>query len=123
MNRKERRAAQKALPGWKRGTTHDQRVSALIKNGITPRDVQQAFDDGFKQGFDKASPGITKTLYAAVALALHDLYGYGGTRCKRVLERVDWYVLNALTSAEAIEEVYDRMGIILDFNEGIDRVR
>lgn len=98
-NRKQRRAARKA-----HRVTIDDRIRAMSKNGITPRDLLKEFERGREDGFCQASE-----------LALNDLYGYGQKRCFDVLTKVDDYVTNTLVSTEAIEEVYDRMKLELDF--------
>lgn len=109
-NRKQRRAARKA-----HRVTIDDRIRAMSKNGITPRDLLKEFERGREDGFRQASEPVLKTCYAAICLALNDLYGYGQKRCFDVLTKVDDYVTNTLVSTEAIEEVYDRMKLELDF--------
>lgn len=68
-------------------------------------------------------PATYETIYAAVLLALHELYGFGRIRGVRALQKVDELVTEFLTSREAIEKVYEEMGIYLDFTDGIDRVK
>lgn len=45
MNRAQRRAAKKQQPKWQR-MTHDQKLAALVKNGITQKDLDSAYEDG-----------------------------------------------------------------------------
>ena len=40
-----------------------------------------------------------------------------------VLQEVDRIVIEYLTSMEAIDEVYKRMGLYLDFDDGIERIK
>lgn len=112
MNRAQRRAAQKQQPKWQR-MSHDQKVAALLKNGITPKDLDKAFEDGRQAGIE----GTYKICFAAVCLALSDLHGFGGKRCQRVLEKMQRYIIDSLTSAEAVADVYKRMGLTLDFGD------
>lgn len=42
MNRAQRRAAKKQQPKWQR-MTHDQKLAALVKNGITQKDLDSAY--------------------------------------------------------------------------------
>lgn len=44
MNRAQRRAAKKQQPKWQR-MTHDQKLAALVKNGITQKDLDSAYED------------------------------------------------------------------------------
>ena len=114
-NRADRRKAKKKTPGYHR-VTLDERIAAMSKNGITPKDLEKEFERGRMDGFKTAAEPMLKTCYAAICLALNDVHGFGAKRCFDVLTAVDDYVANTLTSAEAIEEVLERMGLELDFN-------
>lgn len=83
MNRAQRRAAKKQQPKWK-SMTHDQKIGALLKNGITPKDLDSAYEDGRTAGIN----GTYQICFAAVCLALNDIHGFGGKRCHRVLEKM-----------------------------------
>lgn len=101
----------------------DARIDALVKNGITPDDLKKSFDEGYAAGFGDAAPSTFKTIYAAICLALHEMHGFGAKRCLDTLKCVDRIVIEQLTSAEAIQAVYDQIGLELDFNDPIDVVR
>ena len=121
MNRAQRRAKQKNTPRWM-PKTKDERIKALVKNGITPDDMASEYRKGWDAGFAQATEPVVKTIYAAVCLALNDLHGFGRERCIRVLKRVDWHLFNSLSSMEAIDAVYDRMHLRLDFSDPFERV-
>lgn len=116
-NRKERRKAQRQQPAYER-LTPEQKRAALFKNGITHEDLKREYDAGVKDGIT----GTFKTIYAAICLAANETYGFGRKRCARLLRRVDEKVLNAITSQEIGEEVFERMGLELNFSEPFDRV-
>lgn len=125
MGRKERRTMQKAIKQTVPRSmllTKEQRIEALVKNGITPRDLEKEYERGFKAGFREAAPATFKAVYAAVCVALHDLHGFGHDRCAKVLMAVDDIVVNALTSEEIIEEVWQKIGLRLNFGEPFDRI-
>ena len=61
--------------------------------------------------------------FAAVLLAAQEVYGFGHKRAWRLLKRVDEIVCTALSSEEVIREVWERMGLEINFREGIDRIR
>ena len=61
--------------------------------------------------------------FAAVLLAAQEVYGFGHKRDWRLLKRVDEIVCTALDSEEVIREVWERMGLEINFREGIDRIR
>lgn len=125
MNREQRRAqkkSQRGQPSYHR-MNKEQRIEALIKNGITLEDLERNYTEGYNAGFSEAAPGTFKTIYAAICLALHEKYGFGKKRCLEVLKAVDQYVMESLTSVEAIEEVYKRMGLEIAFDDPMDRIK
>ena len=117
MNRAQRRANKPSKPSGYHRMTKEQRMEALVKNGITPSDLEKAFEDGRRECLKVASDHIMKTAYAAICLALHDLYGFGQKRCMDVLVAVDRYICNTFTGTEAVEEVFDRIGLLIDFKD------
>lgn len=102
--------------------TVEERKEALVKNGITPEDLRKTYENGWKQGFNAATMPVVKTVYAAACLALNELEGYGRKRCKRFLQALDARVIDTLTSTEAVEAVYDKIGLEIDFKEPLDRI-
>ena len=130
MNREQRRAQKKAQRGQPKPKqpqylrmTKEQRMDALVKNGITIKDLEENYNKGYEAGFAVASGPVIKTCYAAVCLALNELHGFGMKRCKDVLNLVDEKILFSLTSMETIEEVGQKIGLQIDFNEVVsDRI-
>ena len=130
MNRQQRRAQMRAQKRQQKAPkpeytklTKEQRINALIKNGITPKDLEKNFADGYDEGYKDASTQAVKAIYAAVCLVLHDEpHGFEKERCADVLRAVENRVLYSLTSEEAIEEVYKRMKLQLDFGDPLDRI-
>lgn len=102
--------------------TKQQKINALIKNGIRPEDVEQAYREGFEEAWAEATPGVLRTCYAAVALALHRELGYGRKRCVRILGAVDDIISETLTSQEAVDKVLEEIGLVLHLHEGLDRI-
>lgn len=115
-NRAQRRAAKKQKPKWQR-MTQDQRINAMCKNGITPKDVDDAYNKGYKEGVDRASATIMKDAYAAFLMAAHEVFGFGRDRCRRLLYAADERVVNSLASDEAVEEVFREVGVSINFYE------
>lgn len=105
-------------------TREDQR-KALIKNGITPEDLDKAGKEGFAQGWRDACQYCMRVCYAASVRALHDLEGYGTRRNRRFLMAMDEYVTNTLTSEEAIDAALQEAGVAINFREAIteDRIQ
>lgn len=97
-------------------------LDRLSKNGITPQDLKAEYDKGFDEGFKRAAEPIIKGIYAGVCLALRELYGFGSKRCKDVLRLIDSKILYTLDGSELIEQVFDDIGLTINFNEPIDRI-
>lgn len=127
MNRAQRRKQEKLnrskkIPAYKK-MTKEQRIAELVKNGITADDLDREWEAGYKEGFNQASPSIVKTIYAAIALAAKEELKFGIKRTKKLLEAIDNHVCDTLTSAEIIEEVWEKIGLKLDFDDPMDLVK
>ncbi len=114
MNRAQRRRAQKAKP-WA-AMTPEQKTASLFKNGITDADVKRSYEEGFHMGYQRGLEYAVKTCYAGFALAMNDILHFGQTRVMRVLRCADKKIVYALSSEEAIDEVYEKLKFRLDFN-------
>lgn len=120
MNRQQRRAQKKEkVPAYHR-LTIEERKEKLMRNGITPEDLTRAYENGYNHGFSDACPSTFKSIYAAVCLVLNEKHGFGRKRCRDVLNAVDTCVIDQLTSTEAIDAVYEKIGLELDFGETLD---
>ena len=120
-NRKERRAANKALPAWQR-QTREQKMAALVRNGITPEYVDAECKRHYDAGYSNGCEHTLKMIYAAVCLAANDLHGFGRKRCKDLLTAIENHVLISLTSVEAMDAVYERMGLRIAAVDEVERI-
>ena len=93
-----------------------QRIS---KNGITIEDMHKAETDAYSKGVQDGKDGAVKTCFAAICLPLHELHGFGKERCSKVLNDVYDKLQFTLTSQEAIQEVYDTIGLQIRFNADV----
>lgn len=84
--------------------------------------TKAAYDMGYNQGLQRGCEFSLKDGYAAALLAMQDLGRYGRKRGKRLLKRIDWYVINRLTTEELVDEVLARIGVKIDFAEPFERV-
>lgn len=64
-----------------------------------------------------------KLTYAAIGIALHDLFGFGHKRILRVLQDVDRHVQNDFSSLESAEELLEKTGIRLNWGDPFERVQ
>ena len=104
-----------------------QRQAAAI---LATRDLEErkrllakAMADSEKEARNQAVEYCFHSIYAAVLLAEQEVYGFGHKRAWRLLKRADEIVCTALSSEEVIREVWERMGLEINFREGIDRIR
>lgn len=122
MNRKQRRSSNKAKPAYLR-ESREQITKRLVQNGITPQDLKTNYDKGYRDGFKDAAEPVIRGVYASVCLALNGLHGFGQKRCADVLRSVDDHLTYTLSSQEAINEVWKRIGLKLEFKEAFDRIQ
>ena len=104
-----------------------QRQAAAI---LATRDLEErkrllakAMADSEKEARNQAVEYCFHSIYGAVLLAAQEVYGFGHKRAWRLLKRADEIICTALDSEEIIREVWERMGLEINFREGIDRIR
>lgn len=104
-----------------------QRKAAAI---LATRDLEErkrllakAMANSEKEARNQAVEYCFHSIYAAVLLAAQEVYGFGHKRAWRLLKRADEIICTTLDSEEIIREVWERMGLEINFREGIDRIR
>ena len=104
-----------------------QRQAAAI---LAPRDLEErkrllakAMADSEKEARNQAVEYCFQNIYAAVLLAAQEVYGFGHKRAWRLLKRADEIICTTLDSEEISREVWERMGLEINFREGVDRIR
>ena len=85
--------------------------------------LAKAMADSEKEARNQAVEYCFHSIYAAVLLAAQEVYGFGHKRAWRLLKRADEIICTTLDSEEIIREVWERMGLEINFREGIDRIR
>lgn len=89
----------------------------INRNGITLEDLKNAEIQGRADGYRVGKEETLIICYASFLLALHELHGFDAEQCMELLNLADEKITYTLTSAEAIKEVYDEMGLTLNFSE------
>lgn len=92
------------------------RIKEIERNGITLEHMMQAEKTAYERGVEAGKNATFETCFAAVCLALHEIHGFGPKRCKDVLNATYEKMTMALNSADAIQQVYDEMGLEIKFN-------
>ena len=89
-------------------------VNNLSRNGITPADLEKEYQKGYDEGCGVVSKNLGTMYTSAMMLALNDLHGFGGKRLCTLMDKMNEYMTNFLSSADAVMEVYDRFGLQFD---------
>ena len=124
MNKKQ------SLRAMRRQAEREQRAEKQRQAAIlATRDLEErkrllakAMADSEKEARNQAVEYCFHSIYAAVLLAAQEVYGFGHKRAWRLLKRADEIVCTALSSEEIIREVWERMGLEINFREGVERI-
>ena len=126
MNKKQSlRALRRKAEREQRAEKQRQAAAILATRDLEERKrlLAKAMADSEKEARNQAVEYCFHSIYAAVLLAAQEVYGFGHKRAWRLLKRADEIVCTALSSEEIIREVWERMGLEINFREGIDRIR
>jgi hypothetical protein len=116
MNRAQRRKQERdQLREW-RTSGKAKQIMTLQKNGITEADLNNAYKDGYKEGYMYAAEGFMKKMYAAVAKELIE-NGSDKDAVVEFVKNVDHRFAVMFDADEEIADVYNMIGI----NFNIDR--
>lgn len=126
MNKKQSlRALRRQAEREQRAEKQRQAAAILATRDLEERKrlLAKAMADSEKEARNQAVEYCFHSIYAAVLLAAQEVYGFGHKRAWRLLKRVDEIICTVLDSEEVIREVWERMGLEINFREGIDRIR
>ena len=122
VNRQQRRKQERdQIRAWKDQGRYGQ-VLSLQRNGITERDLDQSYNDGYKEGYLFASECFMKRMYAAIAQELIEA-GNPKDDVITFLHGVDHRFSVIFDADDEIDRIYDAIGVkfIIDRN-AINRV-
>ena len=94
----------------------------LERNGITAEDLKKNYDIGWEDGFKSGQDATTQVILAALCMSLHELYGFGTIRCHKVLTDTINRVIYNLDSAEAVDEVYEKIGLLIKPSDPVNPI-
>lgn len=92
-------------------------VQRIERNGLTIEDLKKNYQIGWDAGFKDAKDFTLKVCFAGVCLALNEKYGFGQKRCIEVLREIDKKMMYALSSEDALDEVFEKLKIKMHFGE------
>ena len=87
-----------------------------------PGGFGEGISKGFQEGYKLASVQMLETCYAALCLGAQDAFRFAQKRCLRLLTATDQHVMRMLGQKELIREVYERMGLRINFEDPFDRI-
>ena len=122
VNRTQRRKQEREqIRAWKDQGRYGQ-VLSLQRNGITQKDLDSAYNDGYRNGYLFSAEAFMKRMYAAMAMELIEA-GNPKDDVISFVKGVDHRFSVIFDEDEEIDKVYDSIGIrfIIDRN-AIDRV-
>ena len=126
MNHKQSlRALRRQAEREKQAEQQRQAAAILATRDLEERKrlLAKAMADSEKEARNQAVEYCFHSIYAAVLLAAQEVYGFGHKRAWRLLKRADEIICTALDSEEIIREVWERMGLEINFREGVERIR
>lgn len=109
----------------------EEKLRQLCQNGITPKDMEEAcklaaekaYEEGKNAGINGRADALMSTCYAAALLAAHKAFGFGHERCLRFMRAMDYEVVYSLSSMDLVQEVFERLGIKINFAGALEDER
>lgn len=126
MNKKQSlRALRRQAEREQRAEKQRQAAAILATKDLEERKrlLAKAMANSEKEARNQAVEYCFHSIYAAVLLAAQEVYGFGHKRAWRLLKLADEIICTTLDSEEIIREVWERMGLEINFREGVERIR
>ena len=123
LNRQMRRKMERQqVRDWKSTGKYDQ-ILSLQRNGITAKDLDNAYNDGYTKGYETAGTSFFRQMYAAIAKELHEA-GNPVDDIVSFLHGVDHKFAVMFDADDEIQEVFDLIGVRINVynNNSIDRI-
>ena len=113
VNRAFRRQQEREqLRNWQR-SGQKEKVLRIAQNGLTQKDLDEAYDNGYKNGYYSASKGFFKQMYAAIAKTLHEA-GNPSDDIICFLKDVDQRFAVMFDADDEISEVFNLIGVTIN---------
>ena len=90
-------------------------VDAAYRKGFT-----EGYEAGREEGFKQAALVSIQRMYGAVLLAAKELFGFGQERGIRLLNRVNYLVIEMLSDEELAQRVLDEVGVEIDWGQPVE---
>ena len=110
MKRQIQRRIEENMFGLYEAKSEYEKYKHLIQNGITQRDVDTAYKNGYEEGYLFASECFLKKMYAAIAKELLEA-GNDREEVVSFVKGTDHRFAVMFDADEEIEDVYDQIGV------------
>lgn len=117
-----RRQAREQMGEWVR-SGEAEKVRRITQNGLSQKDLDDAYNNGYKNGHYTASRAFFRQMYASIAKELHEA-GNGTDEIISFLKGVDSRFAIMYDADEEINEVFDLIGVRInvDDKEVLDKI-
>ena len=93
----------------------------MFRNGITAQDLKEEFNKGFGAGWRDGRERLYKEVFSAICLVMAD--DYNSEDIVKFLKAVDRRTQISIDANEDLDEVFERIGVQLDFKDDIEMVK
>lgn len=100
------------------------RFNKQVLNLTRPQEalVNLAIKENYHLGIEAGKAQAIKTCYAAMCMAARDVYGFGKQRVCKMLREMDKRVVETLASDEAVDEVFEQLGLRITFSDPFSNI-
>ncbi len=88
-----------------------ERQKRWSQNGITQQDVDEAREEGYNVGRLEVVRYYMENIYAAVGIAAHSKFGFGGVRIERLLRETHRVLSEEICTDDIIQRLRDETGV------------
>lgn len=123
LNRQMRRRQERQqVRDWKAQGRYGQ-ILSIQRNGITEKDLDAAFNDGYQKGYGTAATSFFRQMYAAIAKEMHEA-GNSKEQILTMLHNVDHRFAIMFDADEEIDDVFNLIGVRINVysENSIDRI-
>lgn len=99
------------------------RKAIQVNEAERKKALKEVADRNYSEGHQAGVDSTIIVMLAACALGAHEAFGFGAERCCALLERVIDNTANNLTSEEAVQAVYDAIGLEIVLDDPFEPVK
>lgn len=97
-------------------------IRGIVQQGITPKQLEEEFDRGWRKGYKDAAMPTSRAAMAAAILALGEVFGFSDEQCVLFLDEMFRHMMTAIGDDDLVEEAFERVGVEIDWGNPVDGV-